>query len=163
MIKREFSDLAKYCHKQKVLIIYGARRVGKTTLVNYYLSHYKGKYKRVSGDDIIIQEVLSSSNISTISDFCQGYDLLVIDEAQNIPNMRHGLKILADYIPSIQVIATGSSSFEIANKVSEPLVGHKKFLTLYPISQQELASDLNKFELKQKVEEYIIYGSYPEV
>jgi predicted AAA+ superfamily ATPase len=88
----------------------------------------------------------------------------VIDEAQNIPNIGMGLKILVDQIPTIRIIATGSSSFELAGQIGEPLTGRKTTLTLYPIAQLELRTDVfNAIELKEKLPEYLIYGSYPEV
>ena len=89
---------------------------------------------------------------------------LVIDEAQNIPNIGMGLKILVDQIPKIRIIATGSSSFELAGQVGEPLTGRKQTLTLYPIAQMELLeTEFNSQELKEKLHDYLIFGSYPEV
>lgn len=163
MLKRSYSELNSFFKNKKIIIIYGARRIGKTTLLESYLKTCSKKYKFVSGDDILIQEVLSSSNIQKITEFCQNYELLVIDEAQNIPNVGQGLKIIVDYVPSIQVIATGSSSFDLANKLGEPLVGRKVVLTMFPLSQQELSDKYNPYELKQNLEDYLIYGSYPEV
>lgn len=162
MINRfyEFND---YLDKGKVLILYGPRRAGKTTLLKQFLKKTKKKYKIVSGDNIRIQQLLSSGDFEHILDFAEGYDLIAIDEAQQIKNIGGGLKILVDNLPEIQIIATGSSSFELAQQVGEPLTGRKKTLILFPFSQNELLNQNNKFELKETLEQYLIYGSYPEV
>lgn len=147
----------------KVLVIYGPRRAGKTTLLNNYLAATKLKYKLDSGDNIRTQLVLSSQDFSQILDYASGYDLIAIDEAQQIPKIGMGLKIIVDHIPDIRVIATGSSSFDLAGAVGEPLTGRKTTIILYPLAQQELLSLYNRHELKEKLEEFLIFGSYPEV
>ncbi|MBI4035689.1 ATP-binding protein [Candidatus Daviesbacteria bacterium] len=162
MIKRFYNDLSKYLFPNKVLIIYGPRRVGKTVLLNNFLSSSKLKYKFVSGDDLDVQTVLSSQRIELIKEYTRGYELFVIDEAQKIPNIGMGLKILVDNIEGIKVIATGSASFDLSNKIGEPLVGRSVTLKLYPLAQLELAEDFNRYELKEKNWQYLIYGSYPE-
>ncbi len=162
MITREYQieDLIK---PHKVLIIYGPRRAGKTTLLNNYLAVTKLRYKLDSGDNIRTQLVLSSQDFSQMLDYASGYDLLAIDEAQQIPNIGMGLKIIIDQIPDIRIIATGSSSFDLAGAIGEPLTGRKTTIILYPIAQQELLSLYNRHELKEKLEEFLIFGSYPEV
>ncbi|HET54385.1 MAG TPA: ATP-binding protein [Ignavibacteria bacterium] len=162
MINRLY-DFNDYLNKGKVLILYGPRRAGKTTLLKQFLKKTKMKYKVVSGDNIRIQQLLSSGNFEQILDFAEGYDLIAIDEAQQIRNIGNGLKILVDNLPEMQIIATGSSSFELAQQVGEPLTGRKKTLILFPFSQNELLNQNNKFELKEALEQYLIYGSYPEV
>lgn len=164
MLKRFYDNLGDYIKTGKVLIIYGPRRIGKTTLLKEYLSGYKGKYKLDSGDNILTQRILSSQNFSDIADYVSGYDLIVIDEAQQIPNIGMGLKIIVDQNPKIKVVATGSSSFDLANKIGEPLTGRKTTLTLYPIAQIELLNEkYNKYELKEKIEDFLVFGSYPEI
>lgn len=163
MIKRYFDNLEKYLEKGKVLVIYGPRRVGKTTLLKQYLSKIDKKYKFDSGDNIITQQILSSQNFSKISDYISGYNLLVIDEAQQISNIGLGLKIIVDQNPEVTVIATGSSSFDLANKIGEPLTGRKTTLTLFPIAQMELLEQFNNFELKEKLNDFLVFGSYPDV
>lgn len=163
MIPRFYEDLEKYIDPNKVLVIYGSRQVGKTTLLNNYLSRTKLKYKLDSGDNIKIQEILSSENFEKIIEYASGYELLAIDEAQKIPKIGLGLKILVDQIPGIKIIATGSSSFELAGQVGEPLTGRKRTITLYPLSQIELAKLYNPYELKEKLKDFLIFGSYPDV
>ncbi|MDO8638588.1 MAG: ATP-binding protein [Candidatus Daviesbacteria bacterium] len=163
MIKRFYQNLQQYLQPNKVLVLYGPRRVGKTTLLNLSLSSTFLKYKLVSGDDLSVQQILSSQSIDQIKKFAEGYELLAVDEAQRIPNIGLGLKILVDHVPNIKVIATGSSSFDLSNKIGEPLTGRTVTLKLYPIAQIELLNQYNHYELKTKKDDYLIYGSYPEV
>lgn len=162
-ILRYYSNIDHYCSPSKVLIIYGPRQVGKTTLIRNYLNSTPYKYKLDSGDDITLQTNLSTASFRIIKEYVAGYELIVIDEAQRIPNIGQALKIMVDQIPGLRVIVTGSSSFELAGQLGEPLVGRKKTLTLYPIAQLELLNQFNPFELKQSLEEYLIYGSYPAI
>ena len=163
MFKRAYEPLDQYLRPNKVLVVYGPRRVGKTTLLQTYLKQTKLKYKLDSGDNIRTQQILSSQDFGQILSYVEGYELLAIDEAQNIPNIGMGLKIIVDQVPGIQIIVTGSSSFELAGQVGEPLTGRKQTLSLYPLAQSELLSANNKFELKEKLADFLVYGSYPEV
>jgi uncharacterized protein len=162
MIKR-FYNLEELVRQGKVLVIYGPRRVGKTTLLNNFLSSTKAKYKLDSGDNIRTQQVLSSQDFTRILEYVAGYDLLAIDEAQQIPNIGMGLKIIVDQVPAIKVIATGSSSFDLAGAVGEPLTGRKTTITLHPIAQLELLAQYNRHELRERLEDFLVFGSYPEV
>jgi predicted AAA+ superfamily ATPase len=155
MYTRSYEPLESYVMVNKVLVIYGPRRVGKTTLLQNYLKQTTYKYKLDSGDNIRTQQILSSQDF--------GYELLAIDEAQNIPNVGMGLKIIVDQVPGIRVIVTGSSSFELAGQVGEPLTGRKLTLALYPMAQSELLSVNNPFELREKLAEFLVFGAYPEV
>lgn len=163
MIPRIFKDLDEFLEPGRVLIIYGPRRVGKTTLVGEFLKGTKFKYKLDSGDNARIQQILTSQDFSTILGYLEGYELFVLDEAQQVPGVGMALKIIVDQLPNIRVIATGSSSFELSNQVGEPLTGRKRTLTLYPVSQMELYAMWNKHELKERLPEFLVYGSYPEV
>ncbi len=162
MIKRKY-DIADFIKPQKVLVIFGPRRVGKTTLLNDFLSRTTLKFKLDSGDNIQIQQILSSQDFKQILDYAAGYDLIAIDEAQQIPNVGMGLKILVDQMPNLIVVATGSSAFDLAGAIGEPLTGRKITLVLYPFAQLELLNLYNAFELKARLEDFLIYGSYPEV
>jgi predicted AAA+ superfamily ATPase len=163
MITRAYEPVEKYLKPNRVLLIYGPRRVGKTTLLQKTLSETTLKYKLDSGDNILTQQILSSQDFSKIMGYVEGYELIAIDEAQNIPNIGMGLKIIVDQVPGIKVIATGSSSFELAGQVGEPLTGRKQTLVLYPLSQLELRQVYNRHELTQKIPDYLIFGGYPEV
>ncbi|MEW6066942.1 MAG: ATP-binding protein [Nitrospirota bacterium] len=162
-IPRIYQDLNKYLKPNKVLIIYGPRQVGKTTLLENFLAKTNLKYKLDSGDNIQTQHILGSQNFNIILEYAQGYELVAIDEAQRIKNIGLGLKIIVDQMPGIKVIATGSSSFELSGQVGEPLTGRKITLTLYPVSQIELNNLYNPYEIKSKLEEWLIFGGYPEV
>lgn len=162
-IERQYDDLAKNLKKGKVLAIYGARQIGKTTLLKTFLKSTKLKHRFVTGDDVAIRELLGSERLSTLEEFCAGYDLIAIDEAQHIPNIGIGLKLMVDHIEDIQIIATGSSSFDLANKIGEPLVGRKRTLKMYPLSFLELNNHFSKYDLNEMMPELLIYGSYPEV
>jgi uncharacterized protein len=163
MFKRAYEPLENRMLPNKVTVIYGPRRAGKTTLLQSFLGQTRLKYKLDSGDNIRTQHTLSSQDFSQILGYAEGYELLAIDEAQNIPNIGLGLKILVDQVPGIKVIVTGSSSFELAGQVGEPLTGRKITLTLFPLGQSELLPVYNRFELKQKLQDFLVFGTYPEV
>ena len=164
LLPRYYSNLERYVQPGKVLVIYGPRRVGKTTLINQYLATTKWRYKLDSGDNIRTQHTLNSQDFSQILPYAENYDLLVIDEAQNISNIGMALKILVDQNPQLRIVATGSSSFALAGQIGEPLTGRKTTLTLYPLAQQELLSLVyNHSELKDHLSDFLIYGSYPEI
>jgi predicted AAA+ superfamily ATPase len=152
----------KIIQSPKVVIIYGARQVGKTTLVNKLVNDISVKTLRIDAEDSRYTEVLSSKNIEHLKSLLAGYKLVVIDEAQQIPDIGTTLKLIHDHISEVKVIATGSSSFDLSNKVMEPLTGRHWAYTLFPISYGELALDNNAFELGQKLENNLVYGSYPE-
>lgn len=160
---RFYSPLEKYFSPSKVLIIFGPRRTGKTTLLKNFLTTTSLKYLFISGDDIQMQLLLSSKDVQKILEFVETYQLLVIDEAQHIPEVGSGLKILVDHRPDLQIIATGSSLFELSGQIGETLTGRKRTLTLFPFAQCELSSEFNNYELKQQLENYLIFGTYPEV
>lgn len=162
MIQRSY-NLEELIKPNKVLIVYGPRRAGKTTLLTSFLTGTKLKYKLDSGDNIRIQQVLSSQDFGQIVEYASGYELIAIDEAQQIPNIGMGLKIIVDQIPNIMVIATGSSSFDLLGAIGEPLTGRKTTIILYPIAQLELLSIYNRYELRERLEEFLTFGSYPEV
>ncbi|MBI3220794.1 MAG: ATP-binding protein [Bacteroidetes bacterium] len=163
LIQRAYEPLEKYLAKGKVLVIYGARRVGKSTLLSNLIRGTQLKYRLDNGDDIEIQRVVGSQSAKQIEEYASGYDLIIIDEAQNIPNIGIGLKIMVDRFPDLMVVATGSSSFDLSNKIGEPLVGRQRILKLFPISHKELNTELNSFDLRQGLENYLLFGSYPEV
>lgn len=162
MFKRHY-DLEKEIQPGKVLLLSGARQVGKTTLLRTFLDKTTLKYKLDSGDNIRLQDLLGSQDFSRILPYAEGYELIAIDEAQNIPNIGMALKILVDERADLRIIATGSASFELARQVGEPLTGRKKTCHLFPVSQMELLHHFNRHELKEKLGSFLIYGAYPEI
>lgn len=160
-IQRHYEDLANFLEPNITVILLGPRQVGKTTLIKNFLEKTKLKYKFETGDDIHTQDVLGSQDLNRLKDYCFGQELIVIDEAHKIRNVGMGFKMIVDHVPNIKIIATGSSSFELAGQVGEPLVGRKKTLTLYPISELELINHWSRFDLQERLGERLIYGSYP--
>jgi len=152
----------KVLQSPKVVILYGARQVGKTTLVNHLIEKVNLKTLKIDAEDTRYTEVLSGRNVERLKMLVAGYQLAVVDEAQQIPEIGMTLKLIHDHIPDVRVIATGSSSFDLSNRVMEPLTGRHWAYTLYPISFGELAAENNAFELDQKLEEALVYGMYPE-
>ena len=147
----------------KAVLLFGARRVGKTFLIKDIVSRFKGNTMLMNGEDLDTLSLLNERSISNYKRLLQGIDLLVIDEAQNIPDIGAKLKLIVDEIPNIKVIASGSSSFDLQNKAGEPLVGRAYQFTLTPFSQAELSPTENTLTTKQNLESRLIYGSYPEV
>ena len=163
-IKRRYDDLAHVMQDGRVLVIYGPRRVGKTTLVQRYLESQKLRTLSVTGDDVVVRNLLSGQDRTAILDWATDYDAVFIDEAQRVPNVGWALKILIDARPQLKIIATGSSSFDLANKVGEPLTGRQVPLRLYPIAINELRDQpTNVYEITKTLPDYLVYGAYPEV
>jgi len=147
----------------KIIILYGARQVGKTTLIDHLLPDVKYKTLRIDAQELKYRDVLSSNDVEKLKSFTAGYQLLIIDEAQQISNIGSNLKLIHDHIPKLKVLVTGSSSFDLANKLAEPLTGRHYSHTLYPISLGELSEGKSTFEAHNLIEDRLIYGSYPEV
>lgn len=155
--------LDRLVNSNKAVVIYGARQVGKTTLANNIINQLNLRTLSINGDISPTREILSSLDLKKISDLVAGYQLIFIDEAQRIPEIGLALKIIKDNFPSLKVLVTGSSSLDLASKISEPLTGRAWSYHLYPISYCELANHFNKVELNLMLEERLIYGSYPEI
>jgi uncharacterized protein len=148
----------------KVLILLGARRVGKTDLIKNYLSEIpKQEYLQLNGEDIDDANLLKERSVNNYSRLLANKKLLVIDEAQNIPEIGMILKLIVDSIDGIKIIATGSSVFDLSNKLGEPLVGRKNTIYLFPLAQMEFNELENYKETTQKLEERLLFGSYPEL
>ena len=147
----------------KAILLFGARRVGKTILLKNIIQQFDGKTLLLNGEDFDTLALLEPASISNYKRLLQDVDLLAIDEAQNIPDIGKKLKLMVDEISGIKIIASGSSSFDLLNKTSEPLVGRGSQFYLYPFSQAEIAAQENALETRQNLEDRLIYGSYPEV
>jgi len=164
MIKRSIEDIIyNRLTPNKVILLFGARRVGKTVLLNQILRRFEGKTLLLNGEDYDSLVLLEPQSISNYKRLLAGINLLAIDEAQNIPEIGKKLKLIVDEIPGIKVLASGSSSFDLQNKAGEPLVGRSTQFHLFPFSQFELSQQENVLESKQRLEDRLIYGSYPEV
>ncbi len=159
----ETQCLEQLSGSRKVMLIYGPRQTGKTTLVKKLGKSSGLKALYLSADLSKNEILLMQRDLKTLSELTEGYQLLVIDEAQRVENIGLVLKVLYDEMPHLKVIATGSSSFDLANKASEPLTGRKKVFHLLPFALGEVMQGMNTYELDQKLDEIIIYGLYPEV
>lgn len=154
-IKRYLEEkIIKNLDKRKILIVYGARQVGKTTLVKRILDKFQNSVY-LSGDFIDDQKKIGEPSRIMVSQF-KKYDLLVIDEAQKVSDIGIKLKVVYDTLPNLKIIVTGSSAFDISNRVSEPLTGRFFSYVMYPISASE-AQSANLFD----IEKFLVYGSYP--
>lgn len=142
----------------RVLGIFGPRRSGKTFLLNVLkktIENKNQKVKLVHGENLDTNEALSSQRTSVLKRFIGDNKYLFIDEAQKIPNIGVNLKLIVDTLPHVVILVTGSSSFDLKNKIGEPLVGRNKYLYLYPLSLMEVEND--------SLEDQLIYGFYPQV
>ena len=160
-IERELLGELRPAH---VICLFGARRTGKTVLLKSLFKKLKNKkIYNLHGQNLATQEAFSSQRTDVIQKFTAGYDTIFIDEAQNIPNIGLNLKLAVDTLPNLSLLVTGSSSFDLKNKLGEPLVGRSTFLKLYPFSQLELSKNENFLETAANLETRLIYGAYPQV
>jgi len=150
-------------HSGKVILLYGPRQAGKTTLSKEIIAASGLHALMVNADQSKYIDLLSGRDLTKLQSLVHGYELLVIDEAQRIPDIGINLKILHDELPGLKLLVTGSSSFLLSGKVSESLAGRKRIHTLLPVSLQELRDIYNPFELNDQLEERLLFGSYPEV
>jgi len=158
------AEFRKKLLPNKVLVLLGARRVGKTALIKNYLETIPAdSYLQLNGEDIDDANLLKERSVSNYKRLLANVNLLVIDEAQNIPDIGKILKLIVDSINGIKIIATGSSVFDLSNKLGEPLVGRKNTIYLFPLAQMEFANHENYKETTQKLEERLLFGSYPEL
>ena len=148
--------------KGKVIIIYGPRQVGKTTLSQQIMDQYPGSLY-LNCERPNVQELLRSGNFERVRSYLGNARLVVFDEAQKIPGTGEVLKLLIDTYPEIQYIATGSSSFDLINQVSEPLTGRNIKFILYPLSLLELSANKDPLTLDDNLPELLRFGSYPDI
>ena len=147
--------------KNKAILLFGPRQCGKSTLVETLLADRE--YLYLNGDDADVREILSNTTSTKLSVIAGKHNIIFIDEAQRIPNIGLTLKIFTDQLKNIQVIATGSSAFELSSQVNEPLTGRKYEFMLYPLSFGEMAAYHGLLNEKRLIEQRMIYGYYPEI
>jgi len=164
MIQRRLQPIIEgYLFKGKTIVIYGARQTGKTTLLEQMLEPYRGDTLFLNGDDADIRGMLSDLNATKLIPIIGKSKIVVVDEAQRIPETGLALKIIHDNFKDVQLIATGSSSFELANNISEPFTGRKFEFTLYPLSFGEMVEHHGFLTEKRLLEHRLIYGYYPDI
>src|SRR3989338_1871464 len=161
-IRTIFNDVYENIGKKPILVLYGARQVGKTTLIKSIMTRFKNPLY-LQGDDPKDALLLEGRSAKELSSVVSGYDIVVIDEAQRVKDIGITLKLIADNVEHAKVIATGSSSFDLANKLSEPLTGRNRKFYLYPLSIKELIGFSSVLTVKKNLEEYMTFGTYPQI
>lgn len=149
--------------KGKAIVLYGARQVGKTTLARTILAKYADDAIYLNCDEPDIAAGLSNKTSSELYEFVQRKKLVVIDEGQRVENIGLSIKLLVDAYPDIQIIATGSSSFELANRISEPLTGRAFIFNMYPLSYGELKRHNGQLEASRQLQRMMRFGAFPAV
>lgn len=147
--------------KGKAIVITGPRQVGKTTLINDLLKNKEHLF--LDGDDPTVRRLLTNANTAQIRNIIGKYKLVFLDEAQRIPGIGLTLKIITDQFKPVQLIVSGSSSFDLANHLNEPLTGRKWEYELYPISWEEFEENQGYVKAEQQLESRLLYGFYPDV
>ena len=148
----------------KVMLLLGARRTGKTFFIRQLIAKWnKSNCLLLNGEDIIVQQQLRNRSIANYKSITAGYKYIIIDEAQKVPEIGLLLKLMVDEIKGIRLIVTGSSVFDLKNKLGEPLTGRKKDFMLFPLAQLEYNQVENKLQMHQHLDNKLIYGCYPEL
>jgi len=161
--KIEESILQHLDNNNEIIVVYGARQVGKTTLINKVLERTNFKILKINAEELKYNVLFSSRDLLKMKNLVETYEVLFIDEAQTIENIGINIKILHDALPKLKIILTGSSSFDLSNKIKEPLTGRTKTYMLYPLSFIELSSLFNTFELQEHLNESLVFGTYPKL
>jgi predicted AAA+ superfamily ATPase len=163
MVERHIqSNIQSLLGGGKAIVIMGARQVGKSTLLRQMLGERQDVIW-MNGDDLDIQELFSNMTSTRIRAILGSKRLLVIDEAQRISDIGLRLKLITDQVPDVQVIATGSSSFELASKVNESLTGRKREFRMYPLTFGEMVQHTQFLDEVRMIPHRMVYGYYPEV
>jgi len=147
----------------KVLILLGPRRVGKTRLIKRIQQTFQEPSLFLNGDDVDTHNLLETQSVANYSRLLGDCRLLLIDEAQEIPGIGKKLKLMVDSIEGLKIVVTGSSAFELNNQIGEPLVGRMQTMQLFPLAQLEFQQIENQLETYAKLEERLIFGGYPEL
>lgn len=163
IIRKQLDYASARLFKGKAFIIFGPRQTGKTTFVEQLLAKVDKRTLYLNGDDADVREALARPNATQIAQLLGNYEMLFIDEAQRINDVGLLIKIIVDRFKNVQVIATGSSAFELSGKINEPLTGRKYEMMLLPFSYAELINNTDFLTEERSLEQRLIYGSYPEI
>ena len=156
-------QVEKYLKPNKVVVLLGPRRVGKTFLLQRILSETKEPYVLLNGEDIATRELFTRRSKVALEKMLNGKSFLIIDEAQKIPDIGNALKLMVDTINGLKVLITGSSAYDVENYTGEPLTGRKMTFKLYSISEQELSKVNPPINKVDQLHSSLIYGNYPEL
>jgi uncharacterized protein len=164
MIQRSMvRSIEKKMFGGKAIIVLGARQVGKTTLINDLVLKSRNDVLSLNGDDSDVRSLLRDVNVDSLTRLIGDNKILFIDEAQRIPDVGLVIKICVDRIRDVQVIATGSSSFELSQTIQEPLTGRAWQWEMYPLSFQEMVEHTDLLTEKRLLFERLIFGFYPDI
>lgn len=164
MINRSITKLIdEKLFKGKAIIVLGARQTGKTTLLKKYQQQFHDQAIYMLCDEPGVMEMLHNISTERWKRIIGDKKLVLIDEAQRIPNIGLALKLVTDNLPSVQLMVSGSSSLELASTINEPLTGRKWEYHLYPVSWAEVINHFGYLEEQNQLEQRLIFGSYPEV
>jgi len=164
MIERKLDKIIKkQLFKGKVIVIVGPRQVGKTTLLGELVRKSDKRVLALNCDEPEVQTMLTNTNVAKLRSIIGNNELLVIDEAQKVDNIGLTLKLIVDNIKSVQVVASGSSAFELRNRLNEPLTGRKFEYQMFPISSSEIIDTFGLMEERRTLENRLVYGSYPDI
>ena len=164
MIERKLDKIIKkQLFKGKVIVIVGPRQVGKTTLLGELVRKSDKRVLALNCDEPEVQTMLTNTNVAKLRAIIGNNELLVIDEAQKVDNIGLTLKLIVDNIKSVQVVASGSSAFELRNRLNEPLTGRKFEYQMFPISSSEIIDTFGLMEERRTLENRLVYGSYPDI
>lgn len=156
-------EIPKYFFRGKAILVYGPRQAGKTTSCLKILQNTGEKFLHLNGDEPDIRLLLENAGSAKLRAISAGYRFVFIDEAQKIADIGNTLKLFTDVIPEVQVIASSSSAFELAQKSTEALTGRKYEFAMFPMMFRELMEHHGLLEEKRMLEQRLIFGSYPEV
>ena len=162
-LRTKIETLDKWAWKGKVLVITGARQVGKSTLIHQWLSKQNTIPAIYNVDDPEVMEMFEKFTLTRLKKIVGKSKIVVIDEVQRIQNAGLLLKLLADNFKEVQFIASGSSSLEISEKIFEPLTGRHYNFHLYPMALNEIYKGKTPFEIKQQLPFHLVYGMYPAI
>ena len=162
MLNRTYAEkLKQAANSKKIVILLGSRQVGKTTLLKSLFETDSVLW--LNADELDVQNLFASISAERFKAYLGKKEIVIIDEAQRINDIALKLKLIADSIPEVQIFATGSSSFDLANNVNEPLTGRKREFHLYPLSFSELVANTDLLTEKRLLPHRLVFGSYPEV
>ncbi len=163
-LQRDLTEnIIKKLQPNKVIVVYGARRVGKTVLIKEILQKLEEPILVLNGEDINVHDKLANRTIENYKQLIGSYRVLYIDEAQKIPDIGIKLKLMVDEIDGLKIIVSGSSSIDISKEAGEPLTGRKYTFNLFALSENEFNQIENSISKKDKLKERLIFGNYPEL
>ncbi|MFD2937592.1 ATP-binding protein [Spirosoma flavum] len=158
-----FPAIQEQLQSNKVIVITGTRRVGKTVLLRQIQEQTRLVTLWLNGEDFDVQALLAQRSVAAYGRLLGDTELLLIDEAQAVPEVGRVLKLMIDSFAKLTIVATGSSAFDLTNQTGEPLTGRRIHFDLFPLAQLELGRNENSLQTRQQLEDRLVFGSYPEV